>query len=313
MFVVAVVILVVFDLFRINNRGETFTENSSIEQTFIKPDYIKAIEQDGGNSLYRVLNLKQDKSVGALNYNLNFLAYFQMYDIYGYSGIKPRAIQDYYDVLGSPANPTYWRMTNVEYIILEQQINYPGLKPVYSGAKTFVYKNENALPRAYFVNRVEKKNAIETINAVKQNSFDPADVAFVEEEVGSIVPTDSTAFVNITDFKDEHVTMNVKATGNNFLFFGDTYMYGETDYKLFKVHTGWKAFVDGNETKIYRTNHAFRGIVVPAGEHKVEFIYAPESFAISKNIALVLSSISFAGLIIGLVLFRKEKMKKQEE
>jgi uncharacterized membrane protein YfhO len=280
---------------------------------FVKPDYIKAIEKDGGNSIYRVLNLKQDGSIGSLNQNSNYLAYFLMYDIYGYSGIKPRAIQDYYDILGSPANPTYWRMTNVEYIILEQQINYPGLKLIYSGAKTFVYKNENALPRTYFVNRVEKKNAIETINLVKQNSFDPADVAFVEEEISGITPPDSTAFVNISDFKDEQVVMNVNATGNNFLFFGDTYMYGETDYKLFKVHTGWKAFIDGNETKIYRANYAFRGIIVPAGKHKVEFIYAPESFEISKNIALILSSLSFAGLIIGLILFRKEKTKKQEK
>ena len=115
--------------------------------------------------------------------------------------------------------------------------------------------------------------------------------------------------MNISDFKDEQVVMNVNATGNNFLFFGDTYMYGETDYKLFKVHTGWKAFIDGNETKIYRANHAFRGIVVPAGKHKIEFIYAPESFEISKNIALILSSLSFAGLIIGLIIFRKEKNK----
>jgi hypothetical protein len=108
--VIAITVLVVIDLFRINYRGETFIENSSIEQMFVKPDYIQAIENTGDKSLFRVLNLKQDDSIGSLKQNANFLAYFLMYDIYGYSGIKPRAIQDYYDIIGSPANPTFWRM-----------------------------------------------------------------------------------------------------------------------------------------------------------------------------------------------------------
>jgi hypothetical protein len=106
--VIAICLIVVIDLFRINYRGETFAENTNIEQLFEKPDYIHAIEDTGDKSVYRVLNLKQDGSIGSLNQNSNFLSYFLKYDIYGYSGIKPRAIQDYYDVLGSPANHTFW-------------------------------------------------------------------------------------------------------------------------------------------------------------------------------------------------------------
>ena len=74
-------------------------------------------------------------------------------------------------------------------------------------------------------------------------------------------------------------------------------MTGKADYKLLKLPTGWRAYVDGNETKIYRTNHDFMGIIVPAGQHKVEFRYAPESFYISKYLALVLSSLVVLGLI----------------
>ena len=155
------------DLFRINYRGETFTDNSTIEQQFDKPDYIQAIEKTGDNSLYRVLNLKQDGSLGSLNQNSNFLSYFLMYDIYGYSGIKPRAIQDYYDILGSPANPTFWRMLNVKYLILDKEFSSPDFQLIYSGDKTFVYLNKSALSRAYFVNRVEKKSAIEILNRLR--------------------------------------------------------------------------------------------------------------------------------------------------
>ena len=309
--VIFVLVLVIFDLFRINNRGETFEDYSAIEKQFEKPDYIKAIEDLGDNSIYRVLNLKQDGSLGSLNQNANFLSYFLMYDIYGYSGIKPRAIQDYYDVLGSPANPTFWRMLNVKYIVLDKEINSPDMQLIYSGDKTFVYRNRSALPRAYFVNKVEQKPAIEIINLVKSSQFDPADIAFVEEDKPDIDEPDSTAFIKIENFGDERVEIKVKASGNNFLFFGDTYMTGETDYKLLTVHTGWKAFVDGNETKIYRTNHGFRGIVVPRGEHQIEFVYKPESFIISKYLSLSLSSVIMLGLIIGIVLNLRKKFAEK--
>jgi len=89
-------------------------------------------------------------------------------------------------------------------------------------------------------------------------------------------------------------------------------MTGETDYKLINVHTGWKAFIDGNETKIYRANHGFRGILVPKGEHKIEFIYEPESFYISKYLSLSFSSIIMIGLIIGIVLNLRKKSAGKE-
>ena len=298
--VIAITVLVVIDLFRINYRGETFIENSNIEQLSNKPDYIQAIENIGDKSVYRVLNLKQDGSIGSLNQNSNYLAYFLMFDIYGYSGIKPRAIQDYYDVLGSPANPTFWRMLNVKYIVFDKEVNSPDLQLVYSGNKSFVYLNRNALPRAYFVNQVAKKSGSEIINMVKNTQFDPAYIAFTEEEVAGIEAPDSTAYVRIEKFEDELIQMDVNASGNNFLFLGDTYMTGETDYKLFKVHTGWKAFIDGKETKIYRANHGFRGVVVPKGNHKIEFTYLPESFVISKYLSLTFSSLIMLGLVVGI-------------
>ncbi|MBT8386089.1 MAG: YfhO family protein, partial [Ignavibacteria bacterium] len=311
--VLAVCLMIVIDLFRINSRGETFTENARIEQLFEKPDYIQAIENTGDKSIYRVLNLKQDGSIGSLNQNSNFLTYFLMYDIYGYSGIKPRTIQDYYDALGSPANPTFWIMLNVKYLIFDQQVNMPSLELIYSRDKTFVYRNNDALPRAYFVSTVAKRPSIEIINMVKEKRFDPNYIAFVDEEIGNIEAPDSTAFVNILEFKAEHIELDVNASGTNFLFLGDTYMSGEADYKLFKIPTGWDAFIDGEKTKIYKTNHGFRGIVVPKGNHKVVFRYLPQSFVISQYLSLTLSALVIIGLVIGTLFNLKKKKVKTEE
>ncbi len=310
--IIAIAVFVMIDLIRIDLRGETYVDNAEIQQYFNKPDYIQVIDNTKDNSVYRILNLKQDGSLGSLNQNSNFHAYFLKQDLYGYSGIKPRAFQDYMDVLGSPANHTLWRMANVKYIVFDKQITVPGLTPIYSTEKTVVYRNEFALPRAYFVNRVEKIPALDILNKVKTDEFDPLDVAFIEDETLQVDTPDSTAYVKIESYKDETIALNVNASGNNFLFLGDTYFTGETDYKLFKVHTGWKAYIDGNETKIYRANHDFRGIVVPKGEHKVEFVYAPESFTIAKYVSLTLSSLSLLGLLVGLFLMKRKKNEIQE-
>jgi uncharacterized membrane protein YfhO len=225
-----------------------------------------------------------------------------MYDIYGYSGIKPRSIQDYYDVLGSPANPTFWRMLNVKYLVFDQQVNLPALELIYSNAKTFVYKNNEALPRAYFVSTIAKRSGIEILNLVKEKRFDPKYIAFVDEEIEGIETPDSNAFVNIVEFRDEYIELDVNASGNNFLFLGDTYF-----------PKGWSAAIEGNETKIYKANHGFRGIVVPEGKHKVVFTYLPQSFVFSKYISLILSALIIIGIVFGtLSSLKKNKIKTSE-
>ncbi len=291
-----IIVFSLIDIFRINHRGETYQETKDLEQLFEKPEYVSVIQSLNNNSTYRILNLKKE-GLGTISQNSNFNAYFLMQDLYGYSGIKPRSYQDYMDVLGNPANQTLWRMANVKYLVLDNLVNVAGLKLIYSGNKTYVYENQNALPRAYFVNEVQKATAIEILNKVKNNQFDPKEIAFVEDVDIIVDKPDSIASVKIEKYGDENIYLNVNASGNNFLFLGDTY-----------VGKGWKAFVDDNETKIFRTNHNFRGIVVPAGNHKVHFEYLPESFVITKNVALVLSSLVVLGLFVSIGLnFRKKK------
>jgi hypothetical protein len=293
--IIGITVLVVFDLVRIDLRGETYVEYSRIEQIFNKPEYVQAIESFNDKSTYRLLNLKQDNSYGTVSQNSNFNAYFLKQDLYGYSGIKPRGFQDYMDVLGSPANQTLWRMANVKYLVFDSEVNFPGLRLAYSGNKTFVYQNDNALPRAYFVNSVQSLPSIEILNLVKNDGFDPQNIAYVQEKDLVVNMPDSTVYMNIEKYGDEKIMLDVNASGNNFLFLGDTYM-----------PAGWKAYIDGDETAIYRTNHNFRGIVVPDGKHKVEFIYLPESFVITSYVSLGLSSVTIILLIAGFVMMRRK-------
>jgi hypothetical protein len=63
-------------------------------------------------------------------------------------------------------------------------------------------------------------------------------------------------------------------------------------------YPGWRAYVDGVETPILRTNYLFRGVVVPGGRHVVRFAYLPSSVLAGTSIS------SLALIVAGVLLYR---------
>ena len=50
---------------------------------------------------------------------------------------------------------------------------------------------------------------------------------------------------------------------------------------------GWRAYLDGRRVELQTANNAFLGLYVPAGKHKVQLRYWPESFVIGRWISFV--------------------------
>ena len=294
--VLLVILLTVIDLWRIDGRGEDYVDNPDVKNLFTPPDYVTAIKKQNDKEPFRILNLKQDGSYGSFNNNANHNAYFLLEDFYGYSAVKPRSYQDIIDVIG-PANPTLWRMLNIKYLISSKPVNMAGFTLINKTDKSIVYKDEYALPRVYFVDSVRTETGMNLLNDIKNSSFDPKNVAFTEKEIKA-EPIDSTVYAKITEYKDELIKVDANASGNNFLFLGDTYL-----------PYGWKAKIDGQQTNIYKANYGFMGIIVPKGKHTIEFTFAPTSFYVSKYLALFLSSIVILGLLVTLFLRRKKKVE----
>ncbi len=291
-------IFILFDLFRIGNRGASYVESERINELFKEPEYISVIKQQNDKEPYRILNLKQDGSMGTLSNNANFNVYFLQEDFFGYSAVKPRSYQDFMDVVG-PVNLTLWRMLGVKYVVTDTPYDLAGFTSIHQSQNTFVYRNDNALQRIYFVDSVSQKSSVEILNAVKNNSFDPKKLSFVENRDFKYEKGDSANIATITQYKDEHVVIETNSGGNNFLFFGTTYL------------PAWKAYIDNIETKIYKANHGFQGIVVPKGKHKVEFVYEPKTFFIGKYLSLMLNLLLFGGL--GLVFFISKKKNRADK
>jgi uncharacterized membrane protein YfhO len=82
-------------------------------------------------------------------------------------------------------------------------------------------------------------------------------------------------------------TVDVEATTNGgYLVLTDAY------------YPGWRAYVDGAETPLYRGDYLFRAVALPPGRHLVQFRYEPASFATGLTISRLAAALAALGVIV---------------
>jgi uncharacterized membrane protein YfhO len=102
----------------------------------------------------------------------------------------------------------------------------------------------------------------------------------------------------ITSYENNRIALNAETTHDGLLVLSEIY------------YPGWKAFVDGTETEVFRTDYNLRSIIVPFGTHKVEFRFEPESYKLGSMISL--ASLIACGVGISLPLLRKRRFITQK-
>ncbi len=136
-----------------------------------------------------------------------------------------------------------------------------------------VVENQKALPRAYLVTSYEiKKNKKDILERLFNPSFAVTESVILENNPGfkshKGVNKRTSRTVKIDTYRENEVFLQVVTDTNALLVLTDNY------------YPGWKAYVDGRETKVFRANYTFRAIVIPSGSHLVEFKYEPKSLMI---------------------------------
>jgi hypothetical protein len=159
-----------------------------------------------------------------------------------------------------------------------------------------VYENLRAAPRAWFVEQALAFSADEILKTIKtggtpnREPFDPARVALLEAGDGNaaapVIGDAKNAQVKITRYEPNRIELATSNPNEGFLVLSEVY------------YQGWEARVDGKPTKIYRTDHTLRGIRVPAGDHKVEFVYRPQSLRRGAIYAALGLAILLAGAVV---------------
>jgi Bacterial membrane protein YfhO len=297
-FIPGLMVLILFDLWYIDFKTLHWDTKADMESVFKAPDYVDWILKNEKNTYdFRVLNLNKNVPIRE-----NTLAYWRLENIYGYQGAKLRVYQDMDDVDGL-FNATVWNITSTKYIISDQPYTDSVLTQVFKGSK-FVYRFNGYSPKAYFVKSYKVASGIDILRNVKANNFNPHETAFFEKDPGlKIDPPDSAANVKITSYGIHDITLEAEASGKNLMYISEVY-----------YPAGWKAYVDGNPTEIYKTNYLFRSIVVPKGKHKIEFKFEPETFYTGKKIAIgtnILLILLFIASVGGIYLKRKKSNNTQ--
>src|SRR3989344_4406242 len=176
------------------------------------------------------------------------------------SGVK--FILNKSESLGEKNEPDYLVFPQEEYSLIYQKTPWQ------------IYKNNDALPRFFltdsFIVEKDKEKIISKLYDYKRD----AKTVILEEDL-NIPIQKGKGKVNLIEYSPNKINFSVDTQSNNILFLSDSFF------------PGWKAYVDGKETKIYRANYAFRSIFVPSGKHTVMFSYNPKSFYIGTSVTLV--------------------------
>lgn len=286
LFMIVVIVIALFDILNISTKTLHWDEKSQKDNFLSETDYSKWIlNKEPDTYQYRVAEFNKGSLVTSNN-----LAYYRFHSFNGYQGAKIRIYQDAVDVAGGE-NPFLLGLANVKYIISDSPIKDTiSYLEVYKG-KSIVYQNKFAMPRAFFVNEYKVETGLNILQNIREAKFNPYTTAFLEKDINQkIDKPDSTVFAKISKFSIHNIEYEVNASGNNLLVLDEIY-----------YPAGWKAYIDGKETEFYKTNYILRSIVVPAGKHKVEFVFHPDSYYLGKNISiganLILIFILFAGTI----------------
>jgi len=156
------------------------------------------------------------------------------------------------------------------------KLRFSKFKPAFDDKSVRVLENKEVLPRAFMVYRYRKvSEEAEIINNLLSSDFDFTQEIILEKEIDNKLITGEVKEVSYERNKNNSSIVTIDHSGDGLLFISDSF------------YPGWKAFIDGKETKIYRANYAFRAVFLPSGKHTVRFIYDPLSFKIGTAISLI--------------------------
>jgi len=189
---------------------------------------------------------------------------------------------------------------NKDKLSTEERFPAALFRDAWENEKWRIWEYKAALPRVFFTSGYivgENRQAI--ADKIFDTSFDLKKTLILEEQPTSVqkIPAFQEAGnADVIEYLPQSVTVSVNAPTDGFVFLSDNY------------YPGWKAYIDGKETKIYRADYSFRAVQISAGNHVIRFVYDPPLF----RTGLLISTIGVVVFIGGtaLVYFVNKKRQK---
>ncbi len=287
--IAALTVLILIDLVGVNWRyvnNDDFVNARIMDQPFQKnPADVQILEDEGHFRVYDITT--NPFSSGRASYFHNALG--------GYHAAKPGSIQDLDDYYLAEGDIGILNMMNVRFIIGQS----PNGGPV-------AQRNPFANGNAWFVENVLiAENADEELSLL--DSLDTKRTVVVHSEFKDKLPLDkivrdSTATIELTEVKPDHLVYESASTSPQFAVFSEVY-----------YPKGWNAYIDGEASEHIRANYALRAISVPEGVHKIEFKFEPSVIKKGSTISLISFLLLLGILAAGIWIYRKQENNDPEQ
>ena len=289
-FIIGVGLLTLVDLFQINVqylKPSQFVETTENENVFALTALDNALLKDTSN--YRIIDLRR----GVQNaFNEGAIMAYHHKLVGGYN---PAKLSIYQDLIENQwyqfpnCLPTL-NMMNTKYIIT-------------GNMASDTIPNPDALGNAWFVKGIQYKKGPRAVMD-HLSFFNPKDTAVIDEQdkldVLSGLQVDSTAKIQLIDNQNDLIFYTAKTNAKQLAVFSEIY-----------YRDGWKAYIDDQESPILKVNYVLRGLVIPAGDHKIRFEFKPASVTRAKQIAGVASILLWIALIAFIAMTIQQFIKKQ--
>jgi hypothetical protein len=217
-------------------------------------------------------------------------------EAHGYDGMTPRRIAELVGAVGTGTAVVHGYLQNplegvgsealspaavlaspvvdllgIRYVVLPPGAAplWPEMTPAYEGPDARVFVNERALPRAFLVLQARCVADAVAVRLIRTRGLDLRREALLAD-CGSPPPAGPFAprhGARITGYEPGRVRIVTEADAPAMLVLTDTW------------YPGWQAELDGARVRLWRANHAFRAVAVPAGRHEIVMRFRPLSVA----------------------------------
>lgn len=281
-----------FDLWSVNQRylnKENFVDAAFAENPFQTEVSDLLVEKVGDNRELQslLMNAKVNKTLETIAqkdkshyriynqtnnpFNETNTSYFKS-SIGGYHAVKLRRyddlINEYFSKMDTVKVPKILNMLNTKYMIFGDAENPEAVPNPYANGNAWFVSDIK------FVNSAnEEIKQIGEIDTKKTAVISNTDKKYFE---GKPLASDSTAFLKLTKYKANELEFKTQSKTPQLAVFSEIY-----------YPKGWKMLVDEKEVPYIKANYLLRAVHVPAGNHTVRMIFAPEVIAKGKTFSMV--------------------------
>lgn len=229
--------------------------------------------------LYRVLiyNINKDQKPV---YSPNILSLYGIETMNGYESVEPRTVRS----LVRGADPKVAGLCNVKYVLTHEDtpLSDTHFHLAWEGTEGVkIYRNDLFVPRAFFRYDYDVVPDGELTRGFYDGRFDLGKKVFFSRDPGGPAPFGERRDIPWTPaivperYAPEEIIYRVRTPKAGYLVVSNTW------------YPGWSCYVDGQREKLLKANACMWAVNVPAGDHKVCFVFRPLVFKWGMIISIV--------------------------